>query len=84
MNRFVTAAIISAVMLVGIASAQVTPAKIILLVGPPGSGKTTQAKLLAKKYAILAFSMADLLKKQMSAQKKDPVTKALKASIASG
>jgi adenylate kinase len=84
MNRSVVLATITAAMGVGIASAQVGPAKIILLVGPPGSGKTTQAKFLAKKYGIPAISMADLLKQQMSAEKKDPVTKALKASIASG
>ena len=84
MNRCVAVATIGVAMAAGIASAQVAPAKIILLVGPPGSGKTTQAKFLAKKYAIPAMSMADLLKKQMSAEKKDPVTKALAASIASG
>ena len=83
-NRSVAVGIISAAIAVGIAPAQVAPAKIVLLVGPPGSGKTTQAKFLAKKYAIPAISMADLLKKQMSAEKKDPVTKALAASIASG
>jgi adenylate kinase len=40
--------------------------------------------LLAKKYGIPEFSMADLLKKQMSAHKKDALSKALAASIASG
>ncbi len=61
--------------------AEAPPPKIVLLVGPPGSGKTTQAKLLAKKYGIPAISMADLLKKEMSSRKKDP---ALAAAIASG
>ncbi|MEO8592937.1 MAG: nucleoside monophosphate kinase [Candidatus Solibacter sp.] len=54
----------------------------ILLVGPPGSGKTTQAKFLAKKYGIPAFSMADLVKKQM-VHKKDADSRALAAAIAS-
>ena len=53
--------------------------------GPPGSGKTTQAQLLSKKYAIPAISMADLLKKQMlQVQKKDPIAKAMAAAIAAG
>src|SRR5436305_5846879 len=65
-----------------VAPAQVTPAKIILLVGPPGSGKTTQAKFLGKKYGIPAFSMADLLKREMG-QKKDAVSKVMAASVAS-
>ena len=66
-----------------IAAAQTTPTKIILLVGPPGSGKTTQAKFLAKKYGIPEFSMSDLLKKEMG-RKKDALSKALAAAVASG
>jgi len=62
-----------------------TPPKVIILVGPPGAGKTVQAQFLSKKYAIPAFSMADLLKKQMtSVQKKDPIARAMAAAIASG
>jgi adenylate kinase len=68
---------------VSIAFAQPASPKVILMVGPPGSGKTTQAKLLEKKYGIPTFSMADLLKREIS-KKKDPVSKSLKATIASG
>jgi len=81
MIRSVSSTILGSAVAMSIALAQ-PPPKIIILVGPPGSGKTTQANLLAKKHGIPAFSMADLLKKEMA--KKDPVTKALAATIASG
>src|SRR3982751_1053494 len=80
----VIAATVGAAVAVSIGLAQSPPAKIIILVGPPGSGKTTQAQFLAKKYEIPAFSMADLLKKEMSSAKKDAVSKALATTIASG
>jgi adenylate kinase len=83
MIRSITVAILSAAISVSIAFAQPASPKVILMVGPPGSGKTTQAKLLEKKYGIPTFSMADLLKREIS-KKKDPVSKSLKATIASG
>jgi adenylate kinase len=83
MIRSMLVAALGAAISLSAAPAQVTPAKLVLLVGPPGSGKSTQAKFLAKKYGIPAFSMADLLKREM-AQKKDAVSKALAASVASG
>ena len=82
--RSVTAATVGAAIALSIALAQSTPPKIILLVGPPGSGKTTQAKFLKEKYGIPAFSMADLLKREMSKHKKDAISKSLAATIASG
>ncbi|MEX2264191.1 MAG: nucleoside monophosphate kinase, partial [Bryobacteraceae bacterium] len=36
---------------------------VVLIVGAPGSGKTTQANKLKKKYRVPSISMADVLKK---------------------
>jgi adenylate kinase len=83
MIRSVTAAF-AATLAMSVALAQPASPKIIVLVGPPGSGKTTQAKALAKKYRIPAISMADLLKAELSGGKKDAASKALAASVASG
>ena len=38
--------------------------KIIFILGPPGSGKGTQCKVLANKYNILHLSAGDLLRKE--------------------
>ena len=85
MNRSVIAAVLGATLAMSIGWTASNPPKVILLLGPPGSGKTTQAQVLSKKYGIPAFSMADLLKKTvLSVQKKDPIAKALAAAIASG
>jgi adenylate kinase len=85
MIRSITAAVLSTALFSTIGWAQSKPAKVILLVGPPGSGKSTQAQILSKKYGIRAVSMADILKKEMSSvQKKDPISKAMAAAVASG
>jgi adenylate kinase len=84
MNRSIIAATLTAAVVASIGWTAQVP-KVILLVGPPGSGKTTQAQFLSKKYGVPKFSMSDLLKKEMSSvQKKDPVAKAMAAAIASG
>ena len=36
----------------------------MILLGPPGGGKTTQAKFISRNYGIPSISMAGLLKKQ--------------------
>ena len=36
---------------------------VVLLIGPPGAGKTTQSRKLTKKYGIPSVAMSDLLKK---------------------
>lgn len=84
MNFLGTAAfLLSAATAIGVASAQMTPQRVLILVGPPGSGKTTQAKTLARKYGIPIFSMADLLKEKM-AGRGDTGRGGIGAEIASG
>jgi adenylate kinase len=64
------------------AAAQMEPARIIILVGAPGSGKTIQAEYLHKRYQIPAISMAQLLQHEVN--RKTTLGKALAASLASG
>jgi adenylate kinase len=56
---------------------------VILLIGPPGAGKTTQARKLSRKYKIPSVSMADLLKKNAGWGKMGS-KKILKAEVESG
>ena len=56
---------------------------VILLIGPPGAGKTTQARNLSRKYNIPSVSMADLLKKNAGWGKMGS-KKILKAEVESG
>jgi len=75
---------LAATIAIGTAHAQLRPEKIIILVGPPGSGKTTMAGILSKKYGIPAFSMADLIKKEMGGKRRDIISKSAAAAVASG
>ena len=45
------------------AAALADTSMVVLLIGPPGAGKTTQAHKISRKYRIPAISMSDLLKK---------------------
>lgn len=56
---------------------------VILLVGPPGAGKTTQAKNLSRKYRIPSIAMSDLLK-QEAGWLKTELKKAMRAQMESG
>ena len=64
------------------AVAQLQPARTIILIGPPGSGKTVQAEYLRKRYRIPVVSMSQLLQQEIS--RKSPAGRALSASLESG
>ncbi len=56
---------------------------VILMLGAPGSGKTTQAGRLSRKYKIPALSMATILNKE-SGWVKDRYKKSLRLPMATG
>lgn len=56
--------------------------RVILLLGPPGAGKTTQARRLKSTLRIPAFSVAEILRKEGGGR--SGLNKALKAQIAGG
>jgi adenylate kinase len=64
------------------AVAQLQAARTIILIGPPGSGKTIQAKYLSKRYRIPAISMSQLMHQEIS--RKSTVGMAVSASLESG
>jgi adenylate kinase len=56
--------------------------RVLILLGPPGAGKTTHAKTLKSRFSIPAISAAELLKQ--SHGRKDGISKALKGQIEGG
>ena len=55
---------------------------VVIILGPPGSGKTTQAAALSKKYRIPAISISGLVKKQLG--KKSKYSNLIDRSAATG
>jgi adenylate kinase len=55
---------------------------VIILLGPPGSGKTTQAQFLKSEYKIPFLSTAEALRR--SHDRKSKISKALRAQMAGG
>jgi adenylate kinase len=59
-----------------------TMSKIIVMIGAPGAGKGTQARLLSEKYAYPQISTGDILREM--AQADTPLGKEIKETLASG
>lgn len=55
------------------------PKMVLLLIGPPGSGKTTQASKLSRRFQIPSISMADVLKQEGGGRRAD---KKLRVNVA--
>ena len=65
-----------------LAQSRLAPPMVFVILGPPGSGKSTQSRLLGKKYKIPSIDMADLAKGAIG--KRSGLSEALKISLASG
>lgn len=64
------------------AQSRLAPPMVFVIIGPPGSGKRTQSRLLAKKYRIPPIDMATVVKSDIG--KRSALSEALKVSLASG
>ena len=62
--------------------AQSTPKRVIFMLGPPASGKTTQSQILKSELGLPAVSMAEVLRREGGG--KGGLNKNLRAQIASG
>lgn len=58
------------------------PKKLLILIGPPGCGKGTQAELIVENFDYKTFSMGALLREE--AKKKTPEAKKIQESMVSG
>jgi adenylate kinase len=65
-----------------LAQSRLAPPMVFVILGPPGSGKSTQSRLLGKNYKIPPIDLTRLVQTEMG--KKSPLAQALKVSLASG
>lgn len=79
MNR---RAFLAASVLAGAAQGQKAPRRVIILLGPPGAGKTTNSKILSERYKIPIINATNLLKK--SHGDKSSLSKQLKVQVEGG
>jgi adenylate kinase len=63
-------------------TAQLQPPRTIILIGPPGSGKTVQAEYLRKRFKIPTISIAELLQQEID--RRSPSGQLLAKSVSSG
>src|ERR1019366_3313129 len=66
----------------GTAQSRLAPALVFVILGPPGSGKTVQSRLLGKKYKIPVIAVADLIKSEMGKHSK--LADSLQVGVESG
>jgi adenylate kinase len=65
-----------------LAQSSLAPPMVFVIIGPPGSGKSTQSKLLGKKYKIPPIDITALANSSIG--KRSSLSEALKVSLASG
>ena len=78
MRVWLTLAIVATTM----AQSRLAPPLVLVILGPPGSGKTVQSHLLAKKYKIPVVAVSDLIKGEMGKHSK--LADSLQVGVASG
>lgn len=74
--------ILAVFLLIGSVCAQTPPKRVILVIGPPGAGKTTQSERLKSALVLPVVSMSEVLRKAGGG--KGGLNKNLRAQIAGG
>ena len=64
------------------AQSRLAPPLVFVILGPPGSGKTVQSRLLGKKYKIPVITVSDLIKSEMGKHSK--LADSLQVGVESG
>lgn len=64
------------------AQSRMAPSLVLVILGPPGSGKTVQSRLLGKRYKVPVIAVSDLIKSEMGRHSK--LADSLQVSVESG